>query len=214
MGNDPVEPAFMSIKGREKWAIPWLEEDPKLTQPQFWVGRMRKDAFEALSYGCNGLLGIHWRTRVFGPNVAALADAAWNQKQLYSTGDKNNNDVEVLGGNTEVNGAVILNKTADSYLYRSFRGGLDGYNFKLPNGNYKLTLKFAECYYDQADKRVFDISIQGKKVFENFDIAARVGRNNGLDVETTCEVTDGKLTLRFVSVKDIPNISAIVIEGE
>jgi hypothetical protein len=213
VGNDPVDPAFLNIKGREKWAIPWLEDDPRLTQPQFWVGRMRKDASDALTYGCNGLLGIHWRTRVLGPNVAALADAAWNQTNFVPLKDKNSTEIEVLGGNTEVNGAVILNRTTDSYLYRSFRGGMDGYNVVLPNGNYKLTLKFAECYYDQADKRVFDISIQGKRVFDNFDIAARVGKNNGLDIETTCEVTDGRLTLRFVSVKDIPNISAIVIEG-
>ena len=79
VGMTPVEPAFRDIQGRPKWAIPWLEDDPALISPQLWVGRMRKDALDALEYGCTGLMGIHWRTRVLGPNVAALAQAAWDQ---------------------------------------------------------------------------------------------------------------------------------------
>ena len=79
VGNTPVEPGFARVKGRPKWAIPWLEDDPGMTIPQLWVGRMRKDAADALNYGCTGLLGIHWRTRILGPNVSALAKAAWDQ---------------------------------------------------------------------------------------------------------------------------------------
>ena len=40
---------------------------------------MRRDASDALKYGCTGLMGIHWRTRILGPNVSALAKAAWDQ---------------------------------------------------------------------------------------------------------------------------------------
>jgi hypothetical protein len=76
VGMEPVEPGFAKISGRGKWAIPWMEDDPALTQPQLWAGRMREDAVDARRYGCNGLLGIHWRTRILAPNVAALAQAA------------------------------------------------------------------------------------------------------------------------------------------
>lgn len=79
VGHDPVEPGFARIEGRGKWAIPWLEDDPTLIIPQLWAGRMRRDAADALAYGCDGLMGIHWRTRELGPNVAALARAAWDQ---------------------------------------------------------------------------------------------------------------------------------------
>jgi hypothetical protein len=79
VGHDPVEPGFAAVGGRSKWAIPWLEDDPALIIPQLWVGRMRKDAADALRYGCDGLMGIHWRTRILGPNVSALANAAWMQ---------------------------------------------------------------------------------------------------------------------------------------
>ena len=63
VGNEPVEPGFARVQGRPKWAIPWMEDDPGLTSVQLWAGRMRKDAADALAYGCTGLVGIHWRTR-------------------------------------------------------------------------------------------------------------------------------------------------------
>ena len=80
VGHDPVEPGFKNVSDRPQWAIPWLEDDPAMIIPQLWVGRMRKDAADAARYGCDGLLGIHWRTRILGPNVAALAQASWSQE--------------------------------------------------------------------------------------------------------------------------------------
>jgi hypothetical protein len=79
VGHDPVEPGFANVQGRGKWAIPWLEDDPAMTSLQLWAGRMRRDARDARDYGCTGLMGIHWRTRILRPNVAALAQAAWEQ---------------------------------------------------------------------------------------------------------------------------------------
>jgi len=79
VGFYPVDPGFAKIQGRDLWAIPWLEDDPGLIAPQFWAGRMRRDAADALAYGCTGLIGIHWRTRVLGHNVSALARAGWQQ---------------------------------------------------------------------------------------------------------------------------------------
>ena len=73
VGFAPVEPGFANLEGRPQWAIPWLEDDPAMIIPQLWAGRMRRDAADALAYGCTGLLGIHWRTRILGPNVSALA---------------------------------------------------------------------------------------------------------------------------------------------
>ncbi len=79
VGNAPISPNFGRLGGRQKWAIPWFEDDPGLSSPQLWAGRMRKDAVDARSYGCNGLMGLHWRTRILSPNISALAQAAWDQ---------------------------------------------------------------------------------------------------------------------------------------
>jgi hypothetical protein len=79
VGFTPVESNFAKIQNRPKWAIPWFEDDGAIVSPQLWVGRMRRDAFDALNYGCTGLMGIHWRTRAMAPNASALAKAAWEQ---------------------------------------------------------------------------------------------------------------------------------------
>ena len=63
VGHAPDEPGFANVSGRPKWVIPWLENDPNLTAPQPWAGRMRYDAADARRLGCTGLLGIHWRTQ-------------------------------------------------------------------------------------------------------------------------------------------------------
>jgi hypothetical protein len=79
VGHAPNEPGFANLKGRPKWVIPWMENDPNLIAPQPWVGRMRYDAADARRLGCTGLLGIHWRTKILSANIAALAAAAWDQ---------------------------------------------------------------------------------------------------------------------------------------
>lgn len=79
VGHAPDEPGFANLRGRPKWVIPWMENDPNLTAPQPWVGRMRYDAADARRLGCTGLLGIHWRTKILSTNVSALAAAAWDQ---------------------------------------------------------------------------------------------------------------------------------------
>jgi hypothetical protein len=77
-GFTPVEPGFKDLHGRPKWEITWVEDDPGLTIPQLWAGRVRKDALDAYRYGCDGLMGIHWRTMALSPAFKALSDAGWN----------------------------------------------------------------------------------------------------------------------------------------
>ena len=80
IGFNWVDQEFVRIRNRPRWAIPWMEDDSAMVQPQLWAGRMRRDAADALAYGCTGLLGIHWRTKILAPNVSALAKAAWSQE--------------------------------------------------------------------------------------------------------------------------------------
>jgi hypothetical protein len=79
-GFTPVEPSFAKINGRPKWEISWLEDDPALTAPQLWAGRVVKDAIDAYKYGCTGFMGIHWRTENLSPTFMALAEAGWDAK--------------------------------------------------------------------------------------------------------------------------------------
>jgi len=104
----PIDPAFASIKDREKWAIPWLEADNYhgLAAVQLFAGRTIYDAVVAKHYGCTGLMGVFWRTREMGPNVSALAHMGWESPGLPSygsletTGDNQSADFGNLGTRT------------------------------------------------------------------------------------------------------------------
>jgi hypothetical protein len=214
VGKAPVDPMFSRIGGRSKWAIPWLEDDPSLTSPQLWAGRMRKDAVDALAYGCDGLLGIHWRTRVLSPNIGALAAAAWNQqpwgKSLSSTQAE---EGPVNGIYVTFPGKAVAG-TNEQALYRDIRDRVFGYKLTVPNAAYDVTLKFREGEIREKGRRVFDISLEGKKVAEKVDIFARVGADRALDLRfRKVAVKDGQLNIDFADRIHYPAIAGIVIEG-
>ncbi len=218
VGHDPVEPGFAQVRGRPKWAIPWLEDDPALTSPQLWVGRMRKDAADALQYGCTGLLGIHWRTRVLGPNVSALAAAAWDQSAWNPAINKNvvlpRPPEGPLGGQVAAFPKTDIADTEEDPLYLDVRYNTGGYVLDVPNGRYCVTLQLVEPHYGEKGKRVFGAKVQGKTVFEHLDLFAKVGKNRAWNVVVKdVEVTAGRLTVELTYEVEFPCIAALVVEG-
>jgi hypothetical protein len=214
VGKAPVDPSFAGIEGRSKWAIPWLEDDPSLTSPQLWVGRMRRDAVDALKYGCDGLMGIHWRTRILSPNALALARAAWDQGwNTLPTGFKEvvgpiNGEYKTLPADRDIAG------TTEADVYRDVRDRVYGYHLLVPDGTYSVTLKFCEGEFDRKGARVFDVIIQGKKVAEKLDIFERAGRYKALDlVFKKVEVSSGRLAVDFGDRIHYPSLAGLAIEG-
>ncbi len=94
VGFTPIDKGFDALKNRPKWAIPWMEDDPALVCPQLWVGRTRRDAYDALRYGCTGFFGIHWRTEPLGPVISALAKATWDQSAWNKPSDTTRRDMQ------------------------------------------------------------------------------------------------------------------------
>jgi hypothetical protein len=214
VGKAPVDPTFARIQGRSLWAIPWLEDDPSLTSPQLWAGRMRRDAADALRYGCDGLLGIHWRTRVLSPNVRALARAAWDQSWNTLPRGKG-----VAAGPSSGRYALLSRReiagTNEDAIYWDVRDRVFGYRLPVPAGRYTVTLKFVEGEIDRKDGRVFDILLQGRKVAERFDIFARAGRFAAVDlVFRDVAAPAGRVEVEFVDRIHYPCLAGIVLEGE
>ena len=81
LGWDPVNEAFGKLGSRERWPIPWIEDDPSMWFPQFRASRFQTDMKRAEDFGCQGMLGIHWRHRIIDPTATYLARASWD-KQL------------------------------------------------------------------------------------------------------------------------------------
>jgi hypothetical protein len=215
-GNAPVEPGFATVTGRLKWAIPWLEDDPGMTMPQLWAGRMRRDAADALNYGCTGLMGIHWRTRILSPNASALAKAAWDQpwnKDVKNVG-RTKLPEGVEGGALAQFPATQFTAADHNTVYQTVRFGMKAYHIDVPNGKYNVTLKLCEPAHSEKGKRVFGAKVQGKTLFENLDVFAAVGKDHALDkTANNVRVTDGRLTIEFIAETEFPCIAGIVIEG-
>jgi hypothetical protein len=218
VGKTPVDIAFGRVSGRPKWAIPWLEDDPALTSPQLWAGRMRRDAYDARQFGCDGLLGIHWRTRSLGPNVAALAQASW--KQGHWTAKLPERPVNpprqpgAVGGLFATFADREIADTQQDAVYQTVRYKMSAYRFPVANAVYRITLQFCEPAHNAAGKRVFDVKLQGRTVVEDLDIFARVGRDRALDLKVDdVTVTNGWLDIEFVAKVEFPSLAGLVIES-
>ncbi len=213
VGKAPLQPDFARLKNRPAWAIPWLEDDPALLQPQLWVGRMRADAVDAKAYGCTGLMGIHWRTRILGPNVSALAWAAWDQQDWYDPATDLSLIPEtegVVGGQWIANPTAEIAKTEDDELYRTVRSAVRSYHIAVPKGKYTVTLQF--CAQESS---LFAVAIEGKSVLEKLDITTAAGANTALDYTfMDISVDDGRLDIEFSPMIHNPSIAALVIQSD
>jgi len=210
VGHRPVESSFGRIKDRPKWAIPWFENDPNMTGPQPWVGRMIYDGADALRYGCTGLIGIHWRTKVIGMNIAALAQSGWSIPEGFQPILK---PVGAIKGNAMSLNAPITG-TNESPVYQTIRNNPEGYQLEIPNGTYTITLKLVEPTFDAAGKRIFGINIQGKTIFDRVDIFEKAGKQRPLDLDAKeVHVVDGRLNLQLIRITDSPCIAGIAIHG-
>lgn len=219
IGYTPVDPAYGEIVGREKWAIPWIESDDFLASPQLWVGRTRKDAADALGYKCDGLMGLHWRTRIMGPNASALAragwDQSWNTAAEKTPAPPEPQGEEVLGGKTANFPDRKISGTVDDVIYQTCRYNMRGYRLKTPNGKYRVTLKFCELHFTAAGKRAFDVRIQNMKYLSRFDIFAHAGKFAACDKSFDgIEVKDGMLKIEIINRRSLACISGIVVEGK
>lgn len=220
LGYEWIEPGFRNLNPqRPKWAIPWLEDDKGLTSAQLWAGRMRRDASDAYINGCNGLIGIHWRTKGIASNISALAQAAWNQDWNPELGQPyelpvNTSDVRTGGQSANASQAPVAGN-CDIPVYQTCRYNMKGYDIKVPNGQYEVTLMFCENYYNETGKRVFDVHIQQKKVASGIDVFAAVGKHQPYDRSFPgVTVDDGSLKIDFITRADFPFVSGIVIKGK
>lgn len=119
------------------------------------------------------------------------------------------------GGDTLYTGNPIAG-TSDRYLYGTARYGLYGnfgYNIPVPNGSYKLTLKFAEIQYTAKGARVFNVTVNGAGVLTNFDILNEVAAYTALDKSFPVNVTDGYINIQFTGVMRYGIVNGILIEA-
>ena len=110
---------------------------------------------------------------------------------------------------------AAISGTTNPKLYQTARysdTGILNYQFAIPNGDYTVTLKFAEIWWPAETKREFDIALNGKPVAQRFDITkAAGGRNRAWDLQYAINVTQGELNITLTGVTRQPLINGIEI---
>jgi hypothetical protein len=147
------------------------------------------------------------RVNAGGAAFTDVLGQAWSADQEYGTGL----DWGYEYGQARVQANAIAN-TEDDVLFQSARTGAGTYRFEVPTAAvYRVKLCFAETQYTSAGQRVFDVTLESNTVIDDLDLAATVGPNAATTYTFDAEVTDGRVTLKFVAVTGEPIVSAIEI---
>jgi hypothetical protein len=128
-----------------------------------------------------------------------------------------------IGGTIGTPGPDILEGTLDRELYSKQRYGNFSYAVPVDDGEYAVTLRFAESYWGHENpggggvgSRVFDVFCNGAALVRNLDIYKEVGANREL-LKTFHRLkpsAQGKLLLSFVPVRNYALLNALEVEGE
>lgn len=142
---------------------------------------------------------------VVATNVGGAAYTA-NNGVVFSNGTG-------LGGTSWSVGAAIAG-TNDDALFQSqtFASNLN-YAFNVPSGTYKVSLYFAELFFDANGSRVFNIALEGAQKKANYDIHSEVGKNTAdIEVFNNIVVNDGVLNVNLSASATDAVLNAILVE--
>ena len=130
---------------------------------------------------------------------------------MDSVGQSWSADKYFVGGTSKTYSATVSG-TSDANLYQSERFGTTlTYQIPVANGNYEVTLDFAEMFWTAAGKRVFNVTIQGQTVLQNFDIWALAGAKAAVQRTFVVAVTTGMLNIGATATADNATFSAIQV---
>jgi hypothetical protein len=115
--------------------------------------------------------------------------------------------------------AVFMPRASDPLIYQYGRAGDMDYDIPLQPGIYELHLYFMQpaetaLGEDAENKAVFNVTLNGKILLENFDIVSDAMGRNTADERVFRDVSpaaDGKLHLHLSTVVGTPSISAIAL---
>jgi hypothetical protein len=122
LGWDPVNDVFGKLEGRERWPIPWLEDDPSMWLPQLHVNRFERDMNLAEQYGCQGLLGIHWRHRIVDPTAIYQARFSWDKSLTPDAHFAHYAGTQASGPRAEKLGRILAAADKDEQLLATSTG--------------------------------------------------------------------------------------------
>ena len=158
---------------------------------------------------------------ICSPSSVAIRINAGGDEVEYR-GETFAQDVNFVGGEEYENASAQVD-----VLFRTERNGQSSnqfsYGIPVPAGDYEVRLHFAEILFGATGgeaggtgKRVFDVTLEGNLVLDNYDINADVGPQTETVKTFYVSVTDGQVDLFFDASSDVggvdrPKLSALEI---
>lgn len=136
----------------------------------------------------SGAIGGPLRINAGGASYAERSGILWLADQYFTGGTVFN-----------TTGSIIF--SPDAPLFTSQRQGNFTYKIPVKNGLWALQLSFAELEFTSANKRLFDVYINGVLQSKNYDVVARSGAARvALNQGFTLDVKNGYVEVKFVGV--------------
>jgi hypothetical protein len=141
------------------------------------------------------------RIHAGGPALRDSSGRTWTEDTGFTGGTAAVVNVPIAGTNHP-----------EIYQSERFSNSPFEYRLALPNGDYSVTLKFAELHYGTPGGRLFGVSINGRPVLTSFDPANVAGASfTALDRQFPASVSNGRLSIQFQPELGETTISGIEI---
>ncbi len=122
-------------------------------------------------------------------------------------------DTAFSGGNPFSTNSTISG-TSDQGIYQTERyGNPFSYNVAVPNGDYFITLHFAEIFATSANSRIMNVSAEGQSLVSDFDLFSVAGSNSAYTSSFSLSVSDGELNITLDASSNNAKISGIEISS-
>ncbi|TAM79481.1 MAG: hypothetical protein EPN47_16890 [Acidobacteria bacterium] len=156
LGWDPVSEEYGKLGERERWPIPWLEDDPAMWLPQFHVHRGAKDLDLAEKYQCQGVLGIHWRNRMMNVDAGFQARASWDQALKPAEFFRAFAATQAEGGRAAELADILTRTDRDRLILDSFTGRIENGHHQIHafSGDYSEAFEFWAGYEPPEGVRI------------------------------------------------------------
>jgi hypothetical protein len=171
LGWDPIAEAFGKLGKRERWPIPWLEDDPSMWLPQFRASHVEDAMQRARNFGCQGMLGIHWRHRVVDPTATYFARAAWDKKLTSAANYRHYCETQAVGGRAAELASIFEDADRHRTISSTFLGTYDEKGFA---NNNQITGDFNEAFtYDDVEPELGVLASQRAVAKQLAELTAR-----------------------------------------